>query len=146
VEDITLLLQEITFLRPNIQWSVCPHDSLLQHMHDPTIAFAQRNYTTHGNAQVVTYGDNDYLQRLYQFVSKSLQLWTSETTALGNHDSATSGSIQLPPLLPVGKIFLPTKGFDIFLTTDESAATWTRNGRGEAIDICISGGIQCNVV
>jgi ClpP class serine protease len=86
------------------------------------IAFAQRNYTTHGNAQVVTYADNDYLQRLYKFVSKSLQLWTSETTAWGNHDSATSGSKQLPPLLPAGKLFLPTKGFDIFLTTDESAA------------------------
>jgi ClpP class serine protease len=83
------------------------------------IAFAQRNYTTHGNAQVVTYTDNDYLQLLNKFLSKSLQLWTETNLAI---ESTSIGCI--PPVF-AGQLvpnLAPTKGFDVFLTTDESAA------------------------
>ena len=88
------------------------------------IAFAQRNYTTHGNAQVVTYDDNGFFSRLSKLMSNALQVWAVNVSTATNGSKSSNITFPHTDLFtyPLLRNLTPTKGFDIFLTTDESAA------------------------
>ncbi|CAB9522018.1 Putative signal peptide peptidase SppA [Seminavis robusta] len=83
------------------------------------IAYAQRTYTTDGNARVVTVTDDDYMKRINKLLSSSASVWASETTS-----SASNGMNFPAPVFP-GQFLpsmIPNKAFGVYLTTDENTA------------------------